>query len=99
MLIIAGDITPWDERDIDRFLKASRKNAPAAGQKLLVDLGPFLKSMSSGLGDGLVTVKSTRLDGVDHRTVHGTHLSMIRNLSKESSRIPPAVPLIIEYLE
>ncbi len=98
MLIIAGDITPWDERDIDRFLKASRKNAPAAGQKLLVNLGPFLKSMSSGLGDGLVTVNSTRLDGVDHRTVHGTHLSMIRNISKESSRIPAAVPLIIEYL-
>ena len=99
MLIIAGDITPWDERDIDRFLKASRKNAPAAGQKMLVDLGPFLKSMSDGLGDGLVTVNSTRLDGVDHRTVHGTHLSMIRNISKESSRIPPTVPLIIEYLE
>ena len=44
-------------------------------------------------------LESTRLDGIDHRTVHGTHLSMIRNISKESSRIPPAVPLIIEYLE
>ena len=65
---------------------------------MLVDLEAFLKSMSGGLGDGLVNVESTRLDGIDHRTVHGTHLSMIRNLSKESSRIPPAVPLIIEYL-
>ncbi|MEE9159678.1 MAG: acetyltransferase [Gammaproteobacteria bacterium] len=98
MLIIAGDVTPWDGRDIDRFLKTTRENAPAAGQKMLVDLEPFLKSMSSGLGDGLVTIESTRLAGIDHQTVHGTHLSMIRNISKESSRIPPAVPLVVEYL-
>jgi pimeloyl-ACP methyl ester carboxylesterase len=98
MLIIAGDISPWDGRDIDRFLESTRKYTPTAGQKMLVEIAAFLKSMSGGLGDGLVTVKSTRLDGTDHQTVHGTHLSMIRNISKESSRIPPAVPLIIEYL-
>ena len=54
--------------------------------------------MTDGLGDGLVTVESTRLDGVDHRTVRGTHLSMIRNITEASDRVPPAVPLVIESL-
>lgn len=99
MLTIAGDVSPWDGADIDRFLNATRENIPATGQKMPVDLEVFLKSVSGGLGDGLVTVASTRLDGIDHRTVRGTHLSMIRNISTNSGRIPPAVPLIIEYLE
>jgi hypothetical protein len=54
--------------------------------------------VSDGLGDGLVTVESTRLDGVDHRIVPGTHLSMIRNILADSDNIPPAIPLILENL-
>ena len=99
LLIIAGVASPWDGRDIDRFLDSARKNSPAAIQKMLVDLESFFKSMSEGLGDGLVTVKSTRLEGIEHRTVRGNHLSMIHNLSIDSSRTPPTVPVIIEYLE
>ena len=48
---------------------------------------------------GLVTVESTRLAGVPHRTVDGTHLSMIRNITSGSRRIPPAVPIIIDQLK
>jgi pimeloyl-ACP methyl ester carboxylesterase len=98
MLCIAGKVSPWAEKDIDHFLNSIRENVPAAGQATLTDLEVLLISMSDGLGDGLVTVESTRLDGVDHRTVHGNHLSMIRNISIESSRVPPAIPVIIEYL-
>jgi hypothetical protein len=46
-----------------------------------------------------VTVESTRLPGVPHRTVDGTHLSMIRNISSDSRRMPPAVPIIVEQLK
>ena len=55
--------------------------------------------VTHGLGDGLVTVESTRLKGVPHRTVDGTHLSMIRNITRDSPRTPPAVPIIIDYLK
>jgi len=55
--------------------------------------------MTHGLGDGLVTVESSRLEGVPHLTVEGTHLSMIRNITAGSTRIPPAVPVILEYLK
>jgi pimeloyl-ACP methyl ester carboxylesterase len=50
------------------------------------------------LGDGLVSLKSTRLKNVPLVRVPGTHFSMIRNLTRSSSRIPPAVPVILELL-
>ena len=98
MLIIAGDLSPWDKRDLARFFAAARENASARVRGMLAALEGFLSSMSNGLGDGLVTVESTRLDDIAHRTVSGTHLSMIRNLFEESERVPPAVPFILEYL-
>jgi pimeloyl-ACP methyl ester carboxylesterase len=51
------------------------------------------------LGDGLVSVNATRLDNVPLVRVPGNHFSMIRNLTRSSSRIPPAVPVILELLE
>lgn len=50
-------------------------------------------------GDGLVSVESTRLDGVDHHIVPGTHATMIRNLAAGSSRVPPAVPIVTQALK
>jgi pimeloyl-ACP methyl ester carboxylesterase len=84
MSIIAGISSPWNEKDINRWADK---------------LGEALISMTHGLGDGLVTVESTRLEGVPHRTVDGTHLSMIRNITTNSPRIPPAVPIIIDRLK
>ncbi len=98
MLVIAGIASPWNEDDVHRFIDFARDRSPTADGKTLRNLEAFLKSMSDGLGDGLVTVESTRLDGVDHRTVRGTHLSMIRNVTENSPRIPPAVPLVVDAL-
>ncbi len=92
MLIIAGVISPWGEEDISRYFNSIQENGQADS------LESFLYSVSDGLGDGLVTVESTRLDGVDHRIVPGTHLSMIRNILADSDNIPPAIPLILENL-
>jgi pimeloyl-ACP methyl ester carboxylesterase len=91
-LIIAGVANPWDEKEINQFLNSNLAEEDAQEVEALIT------SMSDGLGDGLVTVESTRLEGVEHITVPGTHLSMIRNISEDSSRMPPAVPIIIDYL-
>jgi pimeloyl-ACP methyl ester carboxylesterase len=99
MFIIAGIASPWDDKDIDRFIGAVRKKSPGNQQENIGKLENFLNSVTDGLGDGLVTVESTRLPGVPHQTVRGTHLSMIRNISIDSQRIPPAVPIIIEHLQ
>jgi len=99
MLIIAGITSPWNESDIKRWVGNVRKKVSADQQQWVDELGENMISMTHGLGDGLVTVESTRLEGVPHQTVEGTHLSMIRNVSKSSSRIPPAVPIIIHRLK
>lgn len=91
-LIIAGVISPWDEPALDEFLNSTLSPDNA------LEARSFIQSMSDGLGDGLVTVESTRLDGVPHVTVPGTHLSMIRNVLPDSERIPPSVPLIVDFL-
>jgi pimeloyl-ACP methyl ester carboxylesterase len=93
MLIIAGVVNPWDDEEIRGFLNANLNGETAS------EMEAFIRSMSDGLGDGLVTVESTRLQGIEHRIVSGTHLSMIRNLSMHSERVPPAVPIIVDYLE
>jgi pimeloyl-ACP methyl ester carboxylesterase len=99
MLIIAGITSPWNESDINRWVSNLRRKVPDDQQKRVDELGKMMISMTHGLGDGLVTVESTRLEEVDHRTVEGTHLTMIRNITKGSHRIPPAVPIIVNRMK
>jgi hypothetical protein len=99
MLIIAGITSPWNESDINRWIDNVRKKVSADQQQWVDELGENMISMTHGLGDGLVTVESARLEGVPLRTVDGTHLSMIRNITKGSHRIPPAVPIIVDRLK
>ncbi|MGD8343638.1 MAG: alpha/beta fold hydrolase, partial [Desulfobacterales bacterium] len=98
MLIIAGVTSPWKESDIKRWVRDTRQKVPQESQKWVDMLGKNMIAVTDGLGDGLVTVESTRLAGVPHRTVDGNHLSMIRNVTASSRRIPPAVPIIVDHL-
>ena len=99
MLIIAGMTSPWTESDINSWVKDLRKKVSDDQQKWVDKLGENMVALTHGLGDGLVTVESTRLQGVDHRTVDGTHMTMIRNIASGSRRIPPAVPIIVDRLK
>ena len=98
MLIIAGVVSPWTEDQIGEWVDGLREGADDNQTERLDELGTTLVSLARGLGDGLVSVESTRLEGVEHLTVDGTHLSMIRNLLEASERIPPAVPIIADRL-
>jgi len=99
MLIIAGITSPWNESDINRWISYLHQKVPDDQQKWVDELGEKMISMTHVLGDGLVTVESTRLEGVPHRTVDGTHLTMIRNITRGSHRMPPAVPVIVDRLK
>jgi pimeloyl-ACP methyl ester carboxylesterase len=96
--IIAGIISPWTEADIRQWREEVEKRLPNHRSTQFDTLSRQMVAMSHGLGDGLVTLESTRLDGIPHRTVEGTHLTMIRNLTTDSQRVPPAVPVIIDQL-
>jgi pimeloyl-ACP methyl ester carboxylesterase len=99
MLIIAGITSPWDESDIKHWVGEFHQKVSDDHKRLVDELGAKMIAMTNGFGDGLVTVESTRLEGIPHRTVDGTHLSMIRNITSSRRRIPPAVPIIIERLK
>jgi pimeloyl-ACP methyl ester carboxylesterase len=99
MFIIAGITSPWKEGDIHRWLDKLRPKVRDDQKKRLDELGQVMIAMTHAVGDGLVTVESTRLEGVPHQSVNGTHLSMIRNLTKGSRRIPPSVPIIVDRLK
>jgi pimeloyl-ACP methyl ester carboxylesterase len=58
-----------------------------------------VERLVDGIGDGVVTIESARIDGVDDFVVvDGNHMSMIHNLRQSSERVPPAIPIIIERL-
>lgn len=98
MLIIAGISAPWSDDDIDNMLRDIGQKVGEVRAQEVQKIGIFMKSMSNGLGDGLVTLESAMLPGVPYLTVSGTHLSMIRNISRESKRVPPAVPIVVNQL-
>jgi pimeloyl-ACP methyl ester carboxylesterase len=99
MLIIAGIATPWSDEDVDNLIRYVETGEENRDQDKLEDFKKTLLSTNHGVGDGLITVASTRLAGVPHQTVQGTHLSIIRNVTENNSRIPPAVPIIIQELQ
>ncbi|MFZ0611386.1 MAG: alpha/beta fold hydrolase [Desulfobacterales bacterium] len=99
MVVVAGIASPWDEDDIKTWIHALKDRYPQRGDPVVNSLEAMLLSMTRGLGDGLVTVDSARLAGVPLVMVSGTHLSMIRNTTAASPRIPPAVPVILDHLE
>lgn len=61
--------------------------------------GGYLADQGPHVGDGLVSLESARLPGVPLHRVPGNHLSIIRNVRAESTRVPPAVPLVLSLLE
>ena len=99
MLVIAGITSPWTENDIQRWVSDLRAKVSDDQQQRVEAFGKYMLSMTHGLGDGLVTVESTRLEGVAHQIVNGTHLSMIRNITTGNPRVPPAVPIIVDHLK
>ena len=99
MFIIAGITAPWSETEINGWLSSLDEKVRRDSSQEVETIRSVMQSMSHGLGDGLVTVESARLDNVPFFTVHGTHLSMIRNITMDSDRVPPAVPIIVKRLK
>ena len=98
-LIIAGITSPWNQQELDGLLENYAEKVSGFKRADLDTIKSLLDSMTDGLGAGLVSVESTRLPGIAHETVKGTHLSMIRNVTPDSERVPPALPIIFRHLQ
>ena len=90
--------TPWKDNDLERLIDQIVEKLPESAHDSVAGVSDVLKSMANGLGDGLVSVDSTRLNGYPLHVVQGNHLSIIRNVSKGSERVPPALPIIMDCL-
>lgn len=85
-----------------RFLRDLNQRPNPEGVDMHIIAGrviPLDGKVWDWIGDVLVPVDSTRLKNIPHTLVQGTHLSMIRNLKSSSSRVPPAIPVIMNLLE
>ena len=87
MLVIAGEIGKPQWEQLEALLQEYANGVPQS-----------LREAREQLGDGLVSVDSARLPGVPLIRVPGNHLSIIRNVSATSTRTPPAIPIILQYL-
>ncbi|MEJ2109667.1 MAG: alpha/beta fold hydrolase [Acidobacteriota bacterium] len=99
MFVIAGVMNPSAAGRIDQAVERLAETLPESASESLSFLGNYLSIVVQGQGDGLVSVDSARLDGYPLQIVEGTHLSIIRNISNHSERVPPAVPVILEHLK
>ncbi len=89
MHVIAGVIGKEEAEALALLLEGTQT---APGEAVLMPLVEYI-------GDGLVSVGSARLQGVPLTRVSGNHLSIIRNLSESSQRVPPALPVIFALLD
>ena len=96
MLVVAGVMSPKRNQEIKALARRLDQRLPDAAQGSARKMSAVLIAMTEQIGDGLVSVDSARLSGVPLKTVQGSHLSMIRNLTPESQRVPPAIPAILE---
>jgi pimeloyl-ACP methyl ester carboxylesterase len=98
MLVIAGTISPWQKNEIEHFANNLKAKLPEDTRVAVKEMENVLLLASNEVGDGLVSVRSAQLSGVPLRIVQGTHLSIIRNITSDRQRIPPAIPIIMEQL-
>ncbi len=97
--VIAGIISPWSSQTIQEFVLDLEGRLSDDNYQGIKGLEKALNTINNTIGDGLVTLESAGLENVPLTRVHGSHLTMIRNLTKDSMRIPPAIPVIMEILE
>ncbi|MFW5652679.1 MAG: esterase/lipase family protein [Planctomycetota bacterium] len=72
---------------------------PDAWNESVDNLESGLRAVVSGVGDGAVSLVSTRLEGVtDQVIVEANHFGMLRNVIPGSDRVPPAIPVILDRL-
>lgn len=93
--IIAGRISPIGGADVERLARLVQRLSGAEHAERVPEV---LGAAVRGLGDGLVTIDSARLDGVDDFVIVGAdHQSMIVN-TFSGDTVPPAIPIILDRL-
>ncbi len=97
--IVAGQVSPVSEAEVDAMLDRLRRLSGSDRSVGFNAASRALQAMVNGLGDGIVSTQSARLEGVDDFvTVGADHIGLIVNVFP-SDDVPPAIPIVVERLE
>lgn len=95
--IIAGIVSPLSAADLATATSHWQQNLPGFLHGPVNQMEHQLADVANGMGDGVVSLASTRLPGVeDHTSVRGNHISMLQGDGSPNHELPPAVPLILD---
>lgn len=95
--IVAGIVSPLGEEDLANAASHWQQSLPGFLHGSVGQVERQLAEVANGMGDGVVSVASTRLPGVDdHTAVRGNHISMLQGDGKPHHELPPAVPIILD---
>ncbi len=96
--IVAGRVSPVSREEVEAMVQRLER---LTGDHAPVRSGAAsraLQAMVTGLGDGLVSITSARLEDVtDVVVVEANHIGLIVNVFP-SSEIPPAIPIVLDRL-
>jgi pimeloyl-ACP methyl ester carboxylesterase len=99
MTIIAGRASPVTKQRLQETQEKLQEKFPGPFDEPLDKVISVMRTLIADVGDGAVSLASTKLEGVDdYIAVNGNHMTMLRNLIPSSKNTPPAVPLILERL-
>jgi pimeloyl-ACP methyl ester carboxylesterase len=98
--IIAGIVSPLARKDLEDAAKRWQSGLPGFMHGAVDQVEEQLADVADGMGDGVVSLASTRLPGVDDQVaVRGNHISMIRGTGKVGRESPPSVPIILARVQ
>jgi len=99
MAVIAGMMGTTESGNIDQIIEDLKERLPYNTHDSIAQMEEIFNSVANRMGDGVVPVDSARLDGVPLHVVPGTHYSIIRNIAEGSRRLPPSIPIVMDYLD
>ncbi len=99
MTVVAGRLKEITPQRIDAGVRWMRRYCHIS-DRMAEALATAAKEVSGDLGDGVVTVRSTRLKGVtDFVLLDASHADIVTNCwTSPSKRVPPAVPVVMARL-
>ncbi len=99
MTIVAGRASPFDRGELADMADAMSETLPDAAAPWIGRVEELAAKAARGVGDGIVPLASTRLEGVeDHVVVDANHVSMIRKDAGGGDEPAPAIPIILDRL-
>ena len=96
MLIIAGRASPFGREDVTKFMKRMRATMPG-DCKGCTQFETSMQNLVAGIGDGVVPLQSTKLEGVELVVLPANHMTLIRKALPKAPQ-PPAIPIILKRL-